>query len=161
MDQKKIISFILQWCIIWTGFIYSPHFRIISSPKRDIFMKVKDRVSHYQRELKLIKFNKLTCQDWICMFTKFSFSAKGTGKYQIHQAFLMINMVIKSLTKWIHQLLWGVVECWVGVIYLYSLTKGSLESMQVESIVCNLWIQGVWNLRSIVVTSNGFADHNS
>ena len=38
-----------------------------------------------------------------------------------------------------------------GVIYLYSFTKGSLESMQAESIVCNLWIQGVWNLRSIVV----------
>ena len=56
-----------------------------------------------------------------------------------------------SYTKWIHQLLWGVVECWVGVIYLYSLTKGSLESMQTESIVCNLWIQGVWNLRSIIV----------
>ena len=33
-------------------------------------------------------------------------------------------------------------------VFLY---KGSLESMQAESIVCNLWIQGKWNLRSIVV----------
>ena len=90
---------------------------------------------------------------------KIFISCQMNSKYQIRKAFLVINMVINSLTKWIHQLLWGVVECWVGVIYLYSLTKGSLESMQVESIVCNLWIQGVWNLRSIVVTSHGFADH--
>ena len=109
-------------------------------------------MSHYWRELKLIKFNRLASHDWICMFSQISFSAKGTGEYQIHQAFLVISMVIKSLTQngYIHQLLWGVLECWVGVIYLYSLTKGSLESMQTESIVCNLWIQGVWNQISII-----------
>ena len=68
-------------------------------------------VSHYRRELKLVKFNRLASHDWICMFSQISFSAKGTGEYQIHQAFLVINIVIKSLTG----LLWGVVECWVGL----------------------------------------------
>ena len=93
------IQFHSPLMIIGTGFIYSPHFRIIGSPKRDIFIKAWDLVSHYRRELKLIKFNRLASHDWICMFSQILFSAKGTGEYQIHQAFLVTNMVIKSLTQ--------------------------------------------------------------
>ena len=78
-------------------------------------------MSHYRRELKVIKFNRLASHDWICMFSQISFSAKGTGEYQIHQAFLVINMVIKSLTQnWYTSSFEGFGEFDSKVIFTFS-----------------------------------------